>query len=294
MKPQELWELASKPIAGEHKRTKLVVSDIEGCLNLDEKTYDHEALAWIRLANQLASPRNAIPFITVCSGRQHAFVEAIVRMIAGRMPAIFENGCGLFFPTRGLYDEYEWHPSLNQSDVASEYAKTRQIVAEICNRTGARRVIGKEVLLTLHPAPPMTATELYRTVASTFSAIGIQASVSNSASAVDIAPLGIDKGIGLQWLVTKVAEEFPLELSQVAGIGDSKGDLPFLRIVGFSAAPANAAEELRAMVTYCSPASDGKGVADIIQQCIASNLKHGEGEEEVYHESIRLSSQELG
>src|SRR5713226_4007866 len=98
----ELEGLASVSIEGETKKIKLVVSDIEGCLNLNEHTYDFEALYWIRTANQLARENNPIPFITVCSGRQHAFVEAITQMISGIFPAVFENGCGLYFPTRSL------------------------------------------------------------------------------------------------------------------------------------------------------------------------------------------------
>jgi len=274
MKLHGLRELASKSISSDCKNIKLVVSDIEGCLNLDERTYDHNALVWIRSANEVARHDNVVPFITICSGRQHAFVEAIIRMIAGKMPAIFENGCGLFWPTRGLYDEYEWHPSLSRPNAASEYARVREILAETCTCTGARRVIGKEVLLSLHPAPPMSATELFCIVNKALAERGAVASVSNSASAVDIAPVSVDKGTALQWLVARLSQEFPLKLSNIAGIGDSKGDLPFLRIVGFSAAPANAAEEVKAMVTYCSPAVDGQGVVDVISQCIAINMEY--------------------
>src|ERR1700739_2509648 len=112
MDSSSLRELASEQIDRGKKKITLVVCDIEGCLNLDEKTYDFEALHWIRLANELALPNNALPFLTVSSGRQHAFVEAIVRIVGGGMPALFENGCGLFFPERRLFDEYEWHPAL--------------------------------------------------------------------------------------------------------------------------------------------------------------------------------------
>jgi hypothetical protein len=41
----ELAELASNPVERESKKIKLVVSDIEGCLNLNEHTYDLEALS---------------------------------------------------------------------------------------------------------------------------------------------------------------------------------------------------------------------------------------------------------
>ena len=98
IRTDELAELASVPIEREKKKMKLVVSDIEEYLNLNEHIYDLEALNWIRRANQLAREDNHIPFITVCSGRQHAFVEAITQIISVTFPAIFENGCGLVSP----------------------------------------------------------------------------------------------------------------------------------------------------------------------------------------------------
>ena len=101
----ELEKVASVSLERDTKKVKIIVSDIEGCLNLNEHTYDFDALHWIRTANQLARENNPIPFIPVCSGRQHAFVEAITQLIAGTLPAIFENGCGLYFPTRRLYEE---------------------------------------------------------------------------------------------------------------------------------------------------------------------------------------------
>ena len=95
------------------------------------------------------------------------------------------------------------------------------------------------------------------------------------ASAVDITPIGIDKGSGLRWLITQLPQEFPMELANIAGIGDSGGDLPFLHLVGFSAAPSNASTEVKAMVSYCSTKSNGQGVVDIMQRCITQNLKYG-------------------
>jgi hydroxymethylpyrimidine pyrophosphatase-like HAD family hydrolase len=271
MKPQDILESASVTVNQNDKKIRVIVSDIEGCLNLDEKTYDYEALTLIRLTNQLARPDNILPFITVCSGRQYAFVEAIVRMIAGNLPAIFENGCGLFFPTRSLYDEYEWHPSLTNPEITSEFAKVRKVVERICERIGARRVIGKEILLSLHPKPSMNVSTLYRIVAESLAEVRGAASVTQSASAVDISPVGIDKASGLVWLIAEIAQDCILDLSNVAGIGDSNGDFSFLQLVGFSTAPANANEDIKEMVSYCSASSDGRGVVDIIRQCININ-----------------------
>lgn len=270
----ELAELASVHIQGENKKIKLVVSDIEGCLNLNEHAYDLEALSWIRVANQLASADNPIPFITVCSGRQHAFVEAITQIIAGTVPAVFENGCGLYFPTRSLYEEYAWHPLLSQPEVILQFTKVKQkIIEKVVASKLARRVLGKEMMLSLHPLPSIEVKEVYRIVTETLAKSELVASITRSASAVDITPIGIDKAAGIRWLVDTLGGVLSVELANVAGIGDSAGDVPFLNIVGFSAAPANASEQVKGLVDYCSSCADGRGVADIITHCISINMQ---------------------
>ena len=269
-----LRERAAEQIDPDQKKITLVVSDIEGCLNLDEKTYDFVALEWIRTVNKLARPDNALPFITVSSGRQSAFVEAIIRILGGRMPALFENGCGLFFPGRRLVDECEWHPFLNDPSVLSQFSEVRLAVTDLCRETGARRVIGKEFLLSLHPFPPMSALELRELVDETLSRKSLLATVGDSASAVDISPQGINKGTGLEWLISTLDQGDHFTLPKTAGVGDSNGDLPFLKLVGFPAAPSNASLEVRALAAYWPVRADGQGVVDIIQQCININLRY--------------------
>ena len=271
----ELAALASLPLERENKKIKLVISDIEGCLNLNEHTYDLEALQWIRTANQLASENNPIPFITACSGRQHAFVEAMTQILAGRLPAIFENGCGLYFPDRSLYEEYDWHPLLKEPHVLSQFSEVKQKILEeiVVEGKQARQVPGKEMMLTLHPVPPTEVKDVYSLVTDTLRESQVAASINVSASAVDITPRGIDKAAGVRWLLDTLEGNVPLRLANVAGIGDSSGDLSFLRIIGFSAAPANANEAVKNAVDYCSPFPDGQGVSDIIRHCIATNMQ---------------------
>jgi hydroxymethylpyrimidine pyrophosphatase-like HAD family hydrolase len=270
----ELAELASIPVERESKKIKLVVSDIEGCLNLNEHTYDLEALSWMKAANKLAREDNPIPFITVCSGRQHAFVEAISQIISGIFPAVFENGCGLYFPTRSLYEEYAWHPLLSQPEVLSQFTKVRQkITEEVISSNQARRVPGKEMMLSLHPVPPVEVEQVYRIVTETVAKSQLVASITRSASAIDITPVGIDKAAGVRWLLDSLEGTLSVKLANVAGVGDSVGDVPFLRIVGFSAAPANASEQVKSLVDYCSSWADGRGVADSIRHCITINMQ---------------------
>ena len=53
----------------------------------------------------------------------------------------------------------------------------------------------------------------------------IDLNVTHSASAVDITPKGIDKFSGLQFLL----EKLQLYPEDVAAIGDTKGDISFLK-----------------------------------------------------------------
>ena len=48
------------------------------------------------------------------------------------------------------------------------------------------------------------------------------------------------------------------------GIGDSDVDLPFLRLIGHSAAPANANARVKDLVDYVSKQSTTDGVRDIL------------------------------
>jgi hydroxymethylpyrimidine pyrophosphatase-like HAD family hydrolase len=52
----------------------------------------------------------------------------------------------------------------------------------------------------------------------------------------------------------------------LGGVGDSTSDLSFLRLMGQTAAPANAVEEVRTAVAYVSPYPDGDGVVDILHR----------------------------
>ena len=49
----------------------------------------------------------------------------------------------------------------------------------------------------------------------------------------------------------------------MAGVGDAAGIGPFMQLVGWSAAPANAQAAVKQMAHYTSPYEDGQGFMDI-------------------------------
>ena len=50
----------------------------------------------------------------------------------------------------------------------------------------------------------------------------------------------------------------------MGGVGDTSGDVDFLCLVGYSAAPANATDEVKRIVQYVSTEIDAEGLQDIL------------------------------
>jgi 3-deoxy-D-manno-octulosonate 8-phosphate phosphatase (KDO 8-P phosphatase) len=104
--------------------------------------------------------------------------------------------------------------------------------------------------------------------------IGLLSARTADATAVRAAQLGIR--IVSQGGTDKLAEyerilaAAGLADHQVGYMGDDLQDLPVLRRAGFSAAPADAAPEVRAAVQWISPSGGGRGAA---RECIEHVLR---------------------
>ena len=75
---------------------------------------------------------------------------------------------------------------------------------------------------------------------------------------------GLDKAAGVRWL----ARETGIPLHHMAGVGDARGDLQFMRLLGWSAAPANAHMSVKQAVHYTSPYHNGQGLIDILARLL--------------------------
>jgi hypothetical protein len=241
-------------------RLAVAVVDIDGCLTPGEAHgWNWRALRAIRRLNQRARHGAAVPAVTLCTGRQEPYVEVLMQAIDAYLPGIYENGCGLYFPDRYRFVE---HPSIG--------ASVREALAA-ARTTLYRRVVapglghfqpGKEVSLTLYPLPGTSVDSLRQAAVDALSGHAALFTIQASVSCVDVTPAGIDKGTGVRWL----SAETGIPLAHMGGIGDSNSDLRFLRLVGRSAAPANAAAEVKASVGYVSSYEDGDGVVDILRR----------------------------
>lgn len=203
--------------------------------------------------------------VTLCTGRQEPYVEALMQAIDAHMPAIYENGGGLYFPSGYRFLE---NPDITPQMRASLGKIRRVLLREIVATGLGRFQPGKEVSLTLYPArPALTFEQLAelarRALAEKLDGYSILASVST----VEILPQGIDKGAGVEWL----SREIGIPLAQMGGIGDAPSDLSYLRKVGYSATTANAQDMVKGAVGYVSPYEDSLGTFDILRHWLQSD-----------------------
>lgn len=235
---------------------RLVVCDIDGVLTEGEtRALDLELLADLAQMNRLSRKNPAVPAITICSGRPAQYVELMLQAIDGRVPGVFENGAGLYVP-----ETYRFlaNPALSDGNVIPA---VRKRLEETLVRSGeAYFQPGKEYSLSLFSSDAGATAGLYQLATSALGELKETVNLVYSTSCLNILPLNVDKGKGVEFL----SDLTGYELSHMLGLGDSDVDLPFLALVGHSAAPANAIPAVKSAVQYLSPFRTERAVRDIL------------------------------
>ena len=71
---------------------KLILADIDGCIlpRRRHQIIDLSVIDQIRQHNQLSRENPTVPPVTLCSGRPQPYVELMMKLIGGYIPALFE------------------------------------------------------------------------------------------------------------------------------------------------------------------------------------------------------------
>lgn len=243
-------------------KISLIVCDIEGCISPGKgRPLGFTPLTQIEMHNQRAQKGDAIPLI-LCSGRPQPFIEAFAQMLGVNWPCICENGAFLY--------DLDTDRSIRHPDITKEHIQDLKVLKnllefEVQPKIPHKVEPGKEICISLNPIaePKNYSAKIKKLFEQVSHYVDSELFfITHSASAVDITPKGIDKAAGLHFL----SEQMDIPLEQMFGIGDAAGDLPFLRIVGCSAAPANANEVVYKEVDYVSSQPHAYGVFEIISK----------------------------
>lgn len=248
-------------MAGEPRKgdgITLIVLDIDGVVTEGESSrLDLDFLGRLAAMNAAARRDGDLPPITLCTGRPAPYVELMLQAIDGHLPGIFENGAGLYFPQNYQFTP---HPSLAGQD---HIRRVRQRLEESLVQSGrAYFQPGKEYTLTLFATDPSATDQLKEMSRTALGPLSEGVEFVYSTSCLNILPRSIDKGKGIDFL----SAETGVAASAMLGVGDSDVDIPFLQKIGYSAAPANAVPNVKAIVDYISPQRTSEAVLDILKE----------------------------
>ena len=239
--------------------TKLILVDIDGCLNSGlTAPFDLDALRVISgYVSRLAS-QNII--VTLCTGRPAPYAQAVAQMLGIVAPLICENGALLLNPLNGevslLVSQKDLRPLRGFAQAFTEHPTlSRRFLIEP-GKTACLSLTGEEVV---GRSPQEIKAAMAQLQTLPFSD---QLNWSHSVTAIDVTPLGVNKALGAE----NLAAHLLCAWSEVAAIGDSYGDISVLKRVGAPMCPANAEEAVKAVCLHISEKQHALGVADLLER----------------------------
>jgi|AntRauTorckE6833_2_1112554.scaffolds.fasta_scaffold01895_3 hypothetical protein len=243
---------------------KLFITDLDGCIAHPFLSPDWEALSRIKELNKESKEDKLIPALTICSGRPFPYVEAVGQWLDVELPMLFESG-------GGIYDikvnEVTWNPHFDD-DAKKAVNEIKEWIEKtlIKNFKGTYPEFAKYTDAGLvNPDSAKIALmhdEVLNHVNGTYPMFEVHATDVS----VNIILKKANKGGGIRFL----CERLNIDLSEVAYIGDSSGDIPGLKIVGRSFAPENAKPFVKEMVDDVTKATT-KGVLEAYEILVEQN-----------------------
>lgn len=227
---------------------RALVADVDGCLApVAHGRYDLGGLGTLARMHARSRREPHVPFLTLLTGRPHGYVDALTQLLDLDHPASFENGAGLAW-RQPYHTEMDRRAEAGLSSLES--LKTALVAAG-----GVVVQPGKVASLSIFPYPdnqPANVAALHDRCRAEAEALRLDLVLERSRDCVNVLVPGVDKESGFFWLL----EVLGLHPDEVAGIGDSFGDAPWLRHCALSAAPLGADPAVRSVVTHPAELDD--------------------------------------
>ncbi len=247
---------------------RLIVTDVDGCLTEERATaFNLTNFAWLRDYNAKAQAgESGIAPLTLCTGRPQPYVEALVKMLNITLTSISENGGILYELKTNRYTYLV--DDLGEGD--GHLLKLKKKISEkILPKIETSFQPGKETHLTLISPDHPTIEKVHQMLQNDFQEDLNGYLLTISENCINITPKHFDKGTAL----LKLSELLQIPLQQMAAIGDSEGDLPFMRLAGYPMSPANAVPAVKSICHYVAEKRYTAGLIEIIEKCVEINRK---------------------
>ena len=241
----------------------LIITDVDGCLTSEGSVpFDPEALSRLgHLMREASDGRGALPPMTLCTGRPQPYVEALMKMLGIRLPAICENGAVIYT----LDDNRaRFGPGVTEEKVLGLRTVRAFIETELLPQyPQAVMQFGKEAQLSVFSRQPEVLPELGPPIEDFLAREGgPELDISPSHYYLNLSLRGVNKGRAIEWLLG----ELGLCQENVAGIGDTEGDLPIRQSVGWFACPSNATADIQRVADFVASRPEAEGVLEILDQ----------------------------
>jgi hydroxymethylpyrimidine pyrophosphatase-like HAD family hydrolase len=249
-----------------HEPVILFISDIDGCISEPYRPYELESMVELAKSARFSDGRSGHPRLTLCSGRPSPYVEAMTQVLGVTDLAIFESGGGLLDPVSG---ELYWNPIVTEEHferieevkrwLGKHVAPVTALNVDHAKRTQAG-VVGP------------SRDDVYRVLPGIEEYVRIhhpEYVVYHTDASIDVLPPGLSKRQSLSWLSDLVG----IDLTNMAFIGDSNGDIEALSAAGFSFAPANASSDVLRVVDRITHGSVLIGMREAYDWCAEHNRR---------------------
>ena len=248
-------------------KIKVFVTDLDGCMTDPFETPNWEAYTQIRALQLQSQLDPSIPPISICTGRPMPYAEAQAQFLGVRLPFVFESGGGFYDLTTNTLS---WNPIVNDaltSDIESIRAWAYNEIFP--NFPGAIPEFAKFTDVGLIHRDKSVIDEIHALATKKISQEYPHFEVHKTDVSVNIIVKKANKGEGLAHL-SKMLE---VDLSEMAYIGDSSGDIPGLERVGMAFAPYNAHEPVKEVAHVVTSSPSTVGVLEAYHWIIQHNLR---------------------
>jgi hypothetical protein len=224
---------------------KAVATDVDGTITDCEEKIDIESIKAIRKLEEAGIK------VSLCSGNALCVLKGLAKYIGCTGPLICENG--------GVVEQK------GKMFVLARNRSAREVVTEL------KRIHGSSIRESWSNSYRFADMAIFRTidfanvdaVVKTFPGM----KVIDSGFAYHILDENVNKGTGIE----KLAELAKVEVSEIAGIGDSDTDIDLLQACGFRCAVSNASPGLKAVAEFIAKDSFGRGFAEITDYILSRN-----------------------
>ena len=248
-------------------KIKVFVTDLDGCMTDPFETPNWEAYSQIRALQLQSELDPSIPPMSICTGRPMPYAEAQAQFLGVRLPFVFESGGGFYDLTTNTLT---WNPIVTDALLSDIEAIRPWAHDEIFpNFPGSMPEFAKFTDVGLIHRDKSVIDEIHVLAAKKISQEYPHFEVHKTDVSVNIIVKKANKGEGLTYL-SKMLE---VDLSEMAYIGDSSGDIPGLELVGMAFAPSNAHEPVKEVAHLVTSSPSTLGVLEAYHWIIQHNLR---------------------